>query len=186
MLHHFWCLIDIQTTGHCMIIYSIFICIMEAWPIFTKVDTFWLKWASRGNGNLPGHQLWRPESVDANLSTPRRQRISSFITSAVTALDGVWASENRSFSPKISSLQPFPFFRGDCRRPAAQSSQVASGVWGGGLRSLHQLSISLECKGISNLSKPQDNKPPFLLILAVFVAFYHLRQRIRFPQIHFF
>lgn len=42
------------------------------------------------------------------------------------------------------------------------------------------------CKGISNLSKPQENKDPFLLVLAVFVAFYHLWQQIRFPQIPFF
>lgn len=55
----------------------------------------------------------------------------------------------------------------------------------GDLCSLHQLSICLECNSISSLSKPQENKDPFLLVLLVFVAFYHLRQRIRSPQILF-
>lgn len=51
------------------------------------------------------------------------------------------------------------------------------------LCSLHQLSISPGCKGISSLPKPQENQDPFLLVLLVFVAFYHLRQQIRFPPI---
>ena len=81
-------------------------------------------------------------------------------------------------------LQPFYLFKaitGILQQTAHKWPQES-----GDLCSLHQLSISLKCKSISNLSNPQENKDPFLLFLAVFVAFYHLRQQIRFTQIPFF
>lgn len=118
--------------------------------------------------------------------SPRWPHICGFTTSTVTELDGVGVSETvaTALLPGDLVLQPFYLFKAitDVLQQTAHKWPQESGY----LCSLHQLSISLKCKDISNLSKPQENKDPFLLILAVFVAFYHLRQQIRFPQIPFF
>lgn len=106
---------------------------------------------------------------------------SRFISCAVAVWDGVRVSEIAAVAPPADSvLQPSPWSR---RLQPSCSRRLKWPRESEHFCSLHQLSISPECEGISNLPKPQENEDPLLLVLLVFVAFYHLRQRTRSPQI---
>lgn len=93
---------------------------------------------------------------------PRWPRICGFATSTIAESDGVGVSETTTTPlppPGDLVLQPFYAFK-----PITGVLQQTARKWpqeSGDLCLLHQLSISLKCKGISKPSQPQENKDLF-------------------------
>lgn len=110
----------------------------------------WLKLTSHRTGNIVNHQLWCPETGAANHKAP-------IVHASVNLQPPLSQSWKESVKPQPRRfdlvLQPRYLFKaitGVLQQTAHKWPQES-----GDLCSLHQLSISLKCKGISNLSKPR-------------------------------